>query len=267
MLNFIVQYEGLARLFCFLAVLLVLLLCESFFPRRNRDESKRIRVFNNLSLAFLNNFILRLVFPFLAFGASLLAWQKEWGLFHQFYISSYLEIPLSILLLDFIIYGQHVAFHRIPFLWRLHRVHHADIEVDVSTGIRFHVIEIIISMGIKIGCIFLIGASPVSVFLFELILTLLALFNHSNINLPFGLDRVLRRWVVTPDMHRVHHSVHSFETNSNYGFNFPWWDRFFGTYRSQPVDGHREMKLGLHIFREKRWNRLDQILYEPFTKK
>jgi sterol desaturase/sphingolipid hydroxylase (fatty acid hydroxylase superfamily) len=166
--------------------------------------------------------------------------------------------------LDLAIYAQHVVFHKVPWLWRLHRMHHADVDIDVSTGLRFHPIEILLSMLIKIAVVMLIGVPPVAVVAFEVALNATSMFNHSNAAMPLWLDRIVRLFVVTPDMHRVHHSIHRHETDSNYGFNLPWWDWMFRTYRSQPEAGHERMTLGLPIFRDRREQRIDRLITQPF---
>ena len=166
--------------------------------------------------------------------------------------------------LDLAIYLQHVLFHAVPALWRLHRMHHADLEFDVTTGARFHPIEILLSMGIKLGVVAALGAPAIAVLIFEVLLNATSMFNHSNVRMPVWIDRVLRWIVVTPDMHRVHHSIVARETNSNFGFNLPWWDRLFGTYRDQPAAGHEAMTIGIEQFREPAEQRLDRMLTQPF---
>lgn len=257
--------NNIVRVISFASVLIFLLLIEYLAPRRKFQFSRPIRIISNLSLAFLNNLVLQITFPVLALGAAYLAVQKGWGLFQVLNWPGWVEIIFGILLLDLIIYAQHIMFHLFPPLWRLHRVHHADLELDVTTGTRFHPIEIIVSMGIKIGAVVALGASPVTVFIFELLLMLSSMFNHSNLNLPLGVDRIIRYIIITPDVHRVHHSIHVDETNSNYGFNFPWWDRLFGTYTPQPRDGHLKMLIGIDLFRSKRWLYFHRLLIEPFV--
>ncbi|MDZ7736662.1 MAG: sterol desaturase family protein [Gammaproteobacteria bacterium] len=178
----------------------------------------------------------------------------------------WLAVVVSFLALDLLIYGQHIAFHKIPWLWRLHRVHHTDTAIDATTGVRFHPIEIVLSMLLKMLGVALLGAPVLAVILFEVVLNATSLFNHANINLPLDIDRWLRRVVVTPDMHRVHHSVVRRETDSNFGFNLPWWDRLFGTYRAQPQAGHLQMRIGLDIFRDRRSRWLHWLLLQPFMK-
>ena len=175
-----------------------------------------------------------------------------------------MELPVALLLLDLAIYLQHRLVHYVPVLWRVHRMHHADLDFDVTTGARFHPLEIALSLGIKCVVIVPLGASPLAVLLFEIALNATAMFNHSNVRLPRAMERLLRLLVVTPDMHRVHHSVVQRETDSNFGFNFPWWDRMFGTYRPQPEAGHETMTIGLEQFRAPHELRLDRMLTQPF---
>lgn len=187
-----------------------------------------------------------------------------WGVFNVVALPTWVELVLVVLLLDLAIYLQHRVFHYVPVLWRLHRMHHADLDVDVTTGARFHPIEILLSLGIKFVVVVSLGASPVAVLIFEILLNATSMFNHSNVRLPGSLEPVLRALVVTPDMHRVHHSILRRETDSNFGFNFPWWDRLFGTYRPQPEAGHDAMTLGIEQFRDSKEQRLDRMLTQPF---
>ncbi len=234
----------------FFGMLAAIGLWELIAPRRALTVSKTVRWVNNLGLVFFNSFIVRLVFPVAAIGVAAIAQEKSWGLFNNIEISIGLAAVLSIVIMDFVIYVQHVMVHAIPVLWRLHRVHHADRDFDVTTGARFHTLEIILSMAIKFATIVLLGPPVFAVIIFEVILNATAMFNHGNIRLPKSIDRVLRLLVVTPDMHRVHHSVEDDETNSNFGFSLPWWDRLFGTYRDQPRAGHTEMTIGIHKFKD-----------------
>ncbi len=261
----ILNHKTAIQLSSFVIALTVLLICESLFERRKFIYSRALRVTSNLGIAVLNNILLKISFPILALGAAHIAESRNWGIFAWLESPEWVKVPCCILLLDWVIYTQHVVFHKVPLLWRLHRTHHADLELDVSSAIRFHPLEIQISMGIKIGAVLLLGPPPIAVFLFELLLTLNAMFNHSNIFIPENLDRYLRLFIVTPDVHRVHHSIYPEETNSNYGFNFPWWDHFFHTYRDQPRDGHREMLIGIDLFRSTKWLAFHQILLEPFV--
>lgn len=259
----ILAQEATLRLTVFLAVLVAMALWEVAAPRRRQDIPRVIRWTNNLALVVVDTVILRLTFPILAVGLALMAKERGWGLFNALDIPLWLAVLLSILLLDLAIYLQHVLFHAVPGLWRLHRMHHADLEFDVTTGLRFHPVEIVLSMVIKLAVVAALGAPAVAVLLFEVLLNATALFNHANIRLPTGVDRVLRWVMVTPDMHRVHHSVIPAETNSNFGFNLPWWDRLLGTYRAQPKAGHEGMTIGIEQFRTPRDLWLDRMLVQP----
>ncbi len=259
----ILAQEATLRLTVFLAVLVAMALWEVAAPRRRQDIPRVIRWTNNLALVVVDTVILRLTFPILAVGLALMAEERGWGLFNALDIPLWLAVLLSILLLDLAIYLQHVLFHAVPGLWRLHRMHHADLEFDVTTGLRFHPVEIVLSMVIKLAVVSALGAPAVAVLMFEVLLNATALFNHANIRLPTGVDRVLRLVMVTPDMHRVHHSVIPAETNSNFGFNLPWWDRLLGTYRAQPKAGHEGMTIGIEQFRTPRDLWLDRMLVQP----
>jgi sterol desaturase/sphingolipid hydroxylase (fatty acid hydroxylase superfamily) len=255
--------EPILRLGFFLGILLVMALWEALAPRRPQEIRRLRRWPNNLGLVVLDTLIVRLLFPLAGVGMAFLAQSKGWGLFNIAPLPAWLAIPAAVLLLDLTIYGQHVSFHAVPMLWRLHRMHHADLEFDVTTGLRFHPGEILLSMAIKLAAVAVIGAPPLAVLIFEILLNATSLFNHGNVRLPFGLDRFLRIIVVTPDMHRVHHSIDRQETDSNFGFNLPWWDRLFGTYRAQPASGHERMTIGIDKFRDPRELRLDRMLWQP----
>lgn len=259
----IIANEPMLRLAVFLVVLVAMAGWELAASRRRQDIPRILRWTNNLALVVVDSIILRLTFPILAVGLALMAEARGWGLFNVLDLPLWLAVLLSILLLDLAIYLQHVLFHAVPSLWRLHRMHHADLEFDVTTGLRFHPVEIVLSMVIKLAIVAALGAPAVAVLLFEVLLNATALFNHANIRLPAGLDRVLRWVVVTPDMHRVHHSVIPAETNSNFGFNLPWWDRLLGTYRAQPKAGHDGMTIGIEQFRTRRDLWLDRMLVQP----
>ncbi|OYW62526.1 MAG: sterol desaturase [Rhodobacterales bacterium 32-66-7] len=259
----ILANEPMLRLAVFLGVLIVMAGWELVAPRRRQDIPRVLRWTNNFALVVLDTVILRLTFPILAVGLALMAEARGWGLFNALDLPLWLAVLLSILLLDLAIYLQHVLFHAVPGLWRLHRMHHADLEFDVTTGLRFHPVEIVLSMVIKLAVVAAIGAPAVAVLLFEVLLNATALFNHANIRLPTGVDRVLRWVMVTPDMHRVHHSVIPAETNSNFGFNLPWWDWLLGTYRAQPKAGHEGMTIGIEQFRTRRDLWLDRMLFQP----
>ncbi|MDS4022157.1 MAG: sterol desaturase family protein [Candidatus Competibacter sp.] len=233
-------------------------------PRRPLSLPRARRWPANLGIIVVDGVVLRLAFPILAVGAAELAETRSWGLFHGPHVPFWLACAGSLLLLDLTIYAQHVAFHKIPLLWRLHRMHHTDLDFDVTTALRFHPLEIVLSMLIKLAVVLILGAPPVAVLLFEVILNATALFNHGNVRLPERMDRTLRRLLVTPDMHRVHHSARPEETDRNFGFNLSWWDRVFGTYRDQPRDGHAGMTIGLEYLRDWRATRLHGLLAQPF---
>ncbi len=255
--------EPAIRLTAFFGVFAAMALWEIASPRRRRDFPRVIRWTNNLALVVIDTAILRLTFPILVVGLAVLADERGWGLFNNLDVPVWLALLVSMLLLDLAIYLQHVMFHSIPALWRLHRMHHADLDFDATTGLRFHPVEILISMAIKLAIVTALGPPAVAVLLFEVILNATALFNHANINLPTSVDRWLRWIIVTPDMHRVHHSVDPRETNSNYGFNLPWWDRLLGTYVAQPAKGHTDMDIGIEQFRTRRDLWIDRMLIQP----
>jgi sterol desaturase/sphingolipid hydroxylase (fatty acid hydroxylase superfamily) len=257
-------HAPLIRLGCFGGVLLLMALWEALAPRRRLTVGRPWRWFSNLGLVALDALAVRLLAPLGLVGLALLAEEHGWGLFHSLDLPDWLTIPLAVVALDLAIYLQHVMFHAVPLLWRLHMVHHADLDFDATTGVRFHTIEIVLSLGIKAAVVVLLGAPAVAVLAFEVLLNATSMFNHGNVRLPAGIDRMLRLVVVTPEMHRVHHSVHARETNSNFGFNLPWWDYLFGTYKAQPADGHEGMTIGLAQFRDAWVDRLHWMLLLPF---
>jgi len=266
--EFITENEKTIRLSFFIGTLAIMALWEIIAPKRALTVSKALRWTNNLGLVFFNSFIVRLLFPAAAVGIAAFASEHGWGLLNYYSIPFALSVVISIIAMDFIIYLQHVMVHAVPVLWRLHRVHHADLDYDVTTGARFHTIEIIISMLIKFATIVVLGPPVVAVIIFEVALNAMAMFNHGNVGLPKTLDKILRWFIVTPDMHRVHHSVEDDETNSNFGFNLTWWDRLFGTYRDQPRGGHQAMKIGIHKFTDvKQTNWITGMLAMPFMGK
>jgi len=253
--------EPVIRLAAFGLVLAALVGWEFAHPKRARPAARRARWPANLTLVVLNTALVRVVFPLGAAGVALWAAHKDWGLFNVVGAPGWMTFAVSLLVLDLAIYAQHVAFHHVPLLWRLHRVHHADLDVDVTTGVRFHPIEILLSMVIKVAVVLAIGAPALSVVVFEIVLNATSMFNHANVGMPAPFEQALRRIVVTPDMHRVHHSVWRDETDSNFGFNLSWWDRLFRTYRAQPRDGQETMTLGLPQYRDVL--RLGRILALP----
>ena len=257
-------YEPAIRLGIYLGILAALLLWEVAAPRRALVQGRLRRWPGNIGIAALNTLVLRFVAPGAAVGIALWAEQAGVGLFNVVALPYWLAVLLSFLAFDLLIYAQHVAFHKVGLLWRLHRMHHADLDIDATTGSRFHPIEILLSIAIKAAAVLLLGAPALAVLLFEILLNATSMFNHANVAMPAKMDRVLRLFVVTPDMHRVHHSWHRDETDSNFGFNLPWWDRLFGTYRPQPRDGHEGMTIGLTMFRDPGQLRLDRMLLQPF---
>jgi len=255
--------EPQLRVIVFLGVLVAMAVWELAAPRRRQEIPRVIRWTNNLGLVVIDTIVLRLSFPILAVGLAVIAQDRGWGLFNIIEAPGWFAVLVSIVILDLVIYLQHVMFHAVPALWRLHRMHHADLEFDVTTGLRFHPVEILLSMGIKLAMVMALGPPAVAVLIFEVLLNATAMFNHSNIRLPMLVDRFLRLIVVTPDMHRVHHSVIPEETNSNFGFNLPWWDKLLGTYKAQPKAGHEEMSIGIEQFRTTRDLWLDRMLVQP----
>jgi sterol desaturase/sphingolipid hydroxylase (fatty acid hydroxylase superfamily) len=260
----VLELEPLLRLGSFLAVFAVLAAWEWRAPRRDRAFPRRSRWPHNAGLLLVDVIVLRIAAPGAAIAVALAGEARGWGLVNAVGLPGWVAVPLAIALLDLAIYFQHVTFHAVPVLWRLHRVHHSDLDVDITTGTRFHPFEILISTAIKCAAVAAIGAPAVAVLAFEVVLNATAVFNHANVRLPPGLDGVLRWMVVTPDMHRVHHSIVYNETSSNFGFNLPWWDRLFGTYRAQPAAGHEGMTLGIDAFRTRADLRLDRLLAQPF---
>lgn len=264
----LMTHEASIRLAFFIGIFALMALWEMLAPRRRLLRSKGVRWGNNIGLVVFNTVILRLLFPTAAVGMALFAQEQGLGVFNYVEVPPWLAVVASVITLDFFIWLQHVMVHAVPLLWRLHRVHHADLDYDVTTGARFHPLEIILSMLIKFAVILLLGPPLVAVVMFEILLNATSMFNHGNVRIPVGIDRVLRWLVVTPDMHRVHHSTEDDETNSNFGFNLPWWDRMFGTYRAQPRAGHEGMTIGIRSFREDRWcSWLPGILSIPFIGK
>ena len=259
----LIDNEMFIRVGFFLGIFLSLSAWEAAAPRRELQQRKFTRWANNLGLTFFNSFVLRIVFPAVAVGTAVVAAEKGWGLFNALNLAGWLSGIASIILLDLVIYFQHVAFHKVGLFWRLHRMHHIDLDIDVTTGARFHPVEIILSMALKMGVVAVLGAPAWSVLVFEILLNGTSMFNHSNISMNLTADRWIRRVIVTPDMHRVHHSVLIRETDSNYGFNLSWWDRLFKTYRDQPSAGHVAMKIGLANYRDPKWLNFVWMLIVP----
>ncbi len=263
MTELLLANESLVRMSLFFGILMAMAGWEIAVPRRRLELPRLLRWTNNLALVVMDTILVRLMFPVVAVGLALLSEERGWGLLNVIAMPGWLAFVLSILVFDLAIYLQHVMFHAVPVLWRLHRMHHSDLEFDVTTGLRFHPLEILLSMVIKLAIVASVGPPAIAVLTFEVLLNATSMFNHSNIRIPLGLDRVLRLLVVTPDMHRVHHSIHPSETNSNFGFNLPWWDRLLGTYRAQPREGHESMTIGIKQFRTRRDLWLDRMLIQP----
>ena len=258
------EHEIYWRLGVFIAILIVIAFWETIKPRRSWHLSRGFRWANHVTLSVVNTLVVRILIPITVASFALVLEERGFGLLNWLSLPGWLAILCGVLLLDLAIYTQHYLFHQIDFFWRFHRMHHTDLDFDVTTGVRFHPIEIVISMFIKFTVVGLIGPPALAVIVFEILLNATSMFNHGNIRMPLAVDRVLRKVIVTPDMHRVHHSVIRRETDSNYGFNLSWWDRIFGTYRAQPEAGHLQMTIGLPIFRDDVENRLDRLIIQPF---
>jgi sterol desaturase/sphingolipid hydroxylase (fatty acid hydroxylase superfamily) len=262
--NFI-SPQILVRLGFFAAIFFVVALSEKIVPRRILLKSKTKRWISNLGMQIIDVAVLRLIFPLFPVGVAVICAQRGWGLLNYYQIIPPLALIIGVLALDFVIYLQHRMFHLVPVFWRVHMVHHTDQDIDVTTAVRFHPLEIILSLLIKFTAVAAIGAPPLSVLIFEIMLNGASMFNHGNVRIPLSFDRIIRMVLVTPDMHRVHHSVVVRETNSNYGFSFPWWDRLFGTYKAQPEEGHDKMKIGLNGYHDDRSLKLSALLTMPFS--
>ena len=267
MSHLILDNEPTIRLGFFFGILAVMAFWEKFAPRRPLSTSKKNRWFSNLSIVAIDTLVLRLLLPGTAVSVAIYAQKQGWGVLNWVALPQWVAVVLGVAALDLVIYLQHVMFHAVPALWRLHMMHHTDLDFDVTTGVRFHPVEILLSMGIKIAAVVLLGVSALGVVIFEILLNGTSMFNHGNVRFHVGIDRWLRFLVVTPEMHRVHHSVIIRETNSNFGFNLPWWDRLLGTYKSQPAAGHAGMTIGLSHFRDPKRLTLLWLLALPFIEK
>ncbi len=254
------------RLTLFLGVGLFLIMCERFFPRRPAPSDRKRRWVGNLGVVVVASILVRLIFPFLPVALAVMVTVKGWGVIPLLGLPLWAQVVIGFVLLDLAIYFQHRAFHVWRPLWLLHRMHHADTFYDFTTGVRFHPFEFCLSLVFKLALVVIFGIQPFAVLLFEVVLNCVAMFNHANIKLPKELDEILRLFVVTPDMHRVHHSTDSQEMNRNFGFNLPWWDRLFSTYKVQPDLGHEKMNIGLNIFRDVKFRSLWSMLIMPFIK-
>lgn len=263
--SLLLAHETALRLAAFVAVFATMAAWETLAPRRALELSRRERWPANLGVVILNTLLVRVLLPTAAVGVALATQTHGWGLLNHFALPAWAALAAGIAFLDLAIYLQHVMLHAVPLLWRLHRMHHADLDIDVTTGARFHPLEIILSMLIKFAAIAALGVPPAAVVLFELLLNATSMFNHANVRVPMSVEPALRWLVVTPDMHRVHHSIERDETNSNFGFNLPLWDRLFGTYRAQPRAGHAAMTIGIPDFRDPaECARLTGMLAIPF---
>ena len=266
MSEFISANEPAIRLVFFLGIFALVALWEFAMPRRALTQPRWRRWYGNIGIVALNTVIVRLLVPVLPVTLAVVAGNRGWGVLNNLELPLCLSVAVSVIALDLVIYMQHVMVHAVPLLWRLHRMHHADLDMDVTTGARFHPLEIILSILVRLAAVMVIGPPAVAVVVFEVVLNASSMFNHGNLRLPSALDRVLRWFVVTPDMHRVHHSDIPTETSSNFGFNLPWWDRLFGTYCAQPYHGHEEMTIGLDTFRETADLHLHKMLVQPFKR-
>jgi len=265
-MGWLINHEAAVRLAAFFAVFALMALWELLAPRRPQAMGRLTRWPGNLGLSALNTLLLRLVFPTAAVGMGALAQTRGWGLLPHLPAPAWVILPLAVVALDLVIYLQHRLFHAVPAFWRLHRLHHADLELDVTSGVRFHPLEMLLSMAVKMIAVAALGAPAEAVVIFEVLLGATSLFNHANVRLPAGLDRVLRGLLVTPDMHRVHHSTLPAETNSNFGFNLSLWDRLLGSYRAEPEAGQLGMTIGLETFRDPGELRLDRMLTQPLRR-
>ncbi len=263
----ILSNERAIRLGFFIGVFIIMAIWEVYAPRRDRLMTRLARWSSNLGLVALNTIILRILFPAAAVGTAAYAQANGWGFLNAVTAPEWLKALGAVVFMDMAIYLQHLLFHAAPAFWKLHRMHHADLDYDVTTGARFHPVEIILSMLLKLGVVVAIGAPPVAVLIFEVVLNAMAMFNHGNVRLPQAIDEKLRLILVTPDMHRVHHSVVIHEANSNYGFNLSIWDRLFGTYIAQPAAGHEQMTIGVTGLLDSAENTLPRMLIQPFSGK
>ena len=263
MTDFLSNSETIVRLSFFIGVFIILAVYENIAPIRALVRSRSVRWYSNLGIAALNNIIVNIIFPLMPIALAVIAKERGWGIFNILNAPPELVILISVLILDLVIYFQHILFHLVPVLWRFHRMHHTDQDFDVTTGIRFHPVEIILSMAIKIAVVVLFGIPALAILIFEILLNITSMFNHANIRIPIAFDKVLRIFIVTPDMHRVHHSILPFENNKNFGFNLPWWDYLFGTYLAQPKLSHEKMDIGIDKFRNPQDLHLHRMLIQP----
>ncbi len=265
MQEFIFQYEGYIRLGAFLGILALLAIWEISSPKRKLLELRRFRWFSNIGLVVISSLLIRFIIPTAAVGVAIYAEKAQLGFLNHSDFPFYIHFIIAFVLMDLSIYFQHVMFHALPMFWRFHRVHHSDLDCDVTTGLRFHPFEIIISIIFKFVVIISVGVPVIAVVLFEIILNAASMFTHSNIRIPQFIEPLVRWFIVTPDMHRIHHSMEENETNSNFGFFISAWDRLFGTYIAYPEKGHEKMEIGLSFFREPKWQNLRWLIYLPFV--
>ena len=256
--------EIAVRVGCYAVFFATMALWEWFAPRRHLTVGRRPRWPGNLGILAIDIIAVRLPVPTAAVGVALIAAAHGWGLLHLLALPGWAAIPVGVVALDLVIYTQHVVFHHVPVLWRLHRMHHTDLDLDVTTGVRFHPLEILLSLAIKMAAVLTLGVPALAVLIFEVLLNATSMFNHSNVVLPPRLESIARWIVVTPQMHQVHHSIERAETDSNFGFNLPWWDRLFGTYRAKPAAGEERMTIGLPIFRNVAESAIVRLLTQPF---
>ena len=267
MKEFFFQYESYIRLSSFLGLYALLTIWEISSPKRKLEHARRLRWVSNFGLIIISSILVRFIFPTAAVGIALLVEKNQWGLLYYFDLSVVMHFVIAFILMDLSLYFQHVMFHALPLFWRFHRVHHTDLDFDITTGLRFHPFEMVISILIKFMTITALGVPVLAVVIFEIILNAASMFSHSNIKIISSIERIVRWFIVTPDMHRIHHSVSENETNSNFGFFISVWDRLFGTYTKEPNAGHKDMEIGLHNFRESKWQDLRWLIYLPFVSK
>jgi len=263
--TFLLEHESAIRLVSFLSAFALLAVWERLNPRRAPENSKLVRWTNNAALAALNIMLARVLLPLAGVALAVFVNERGTGLLNMFPVPYVVAIVASLAAFDLAVYLIHLAFHTAPVLWRMHRVHHADVDFDVTTAVRFHPIQMVLSTLVKFAVILVLGTPVLAVLIFETLFHALLLFNHANVRISSAWDRALRWFIVTPDMHRVHHSVRAAETNSNFGFALPWWDRLFGTYVAEPAAGHQRMTVGIEQFRQQREFWLDRLLLNPFV--
>lgn len=261
------EYESYIRLGSFLAIFALLTIWEISSPKRKLLQLRYFRWFCNIGLITISSILVRFIIPTAAVGIALHVEQEQLGFLNLYELPFIVKFILAFVLMDLAIYFQHVMFHALPLFWRFHRVHHSDLDCDITTGLRFHPFEMIISIIFKFLIITSIGAPVLAVVFFEIILNAASMFTHSNIKIPSVIESMVRWFIVTPDMHRIHHSIKENETNSNFGFFISIWDRLLGTYIHEPAQGHVNMQIGLRKFREPKWQNLRWLIYLPFVDK